>query len=163
MIIANSMKYCYANYETFCLGGKMWNKINPLYAAAYFIALAISYATAYFTNPAMDLFHWKEPTFVADKRGFFSGADERTWTFTKLPPLEPESSASANSATSAFMSLFLHGETTEAEHYAWSAKLFLNSLVSISQMLWNCKSYFSFFENINILLTALILFDKMTL
>ena len=26
------------------------------------------------------------------------GAGKRTWTFTKLPPLEPESSASANSA-----------------------------------------------------------------
>ena len=29
---------------------KIWNKINPSYAAAYFIALAISYALAYFTN-----------------------------------------------------------------------------------------------------------------
>ena len=29
---------------------------------------------------------------------FSIGAGKRTWTFTKLPPLEPESSASANSA-----------------------------------------------------------------
>ena len=80
------MKYCYAiwnnpsDYEIFCLSGKMWNKINPSYAAAYFIASAISYATAYFTNPARDLFHWKEPTLVVDKCGFFSGG--RRWIRT---------------------------------------------------------------------------------
>ena len=32
----------------------------------------------------------------------FSGAGKRTWTSTKLPPLEPESSASANSAMPAY-------------------------------------------------------------
>ena len=33
---------------------------------------------------------------------FFFGAGKRTWTSTKLPPLEPESSASANSAIPAY-------------------------------------------------------------
>ena len=32
----------------------------------------------------------------------FCGAGKRTWTSTKLPPLEPESSASANSAMPAY-------------------------------------------------------------
>lgn len=43
------------------------------------------------------------------KNGMFSivmniryGADEGTWTPTKLPPLAPEASASADSATSAY-------------------------------------------------------------
>ena len=49
-VITFWMKYCCAiwnnpsDYEIFCLIGKMWNKINPLYASAYFIASAISYA-----------------------------------------------------------------------------------------------------------------------
>ena len=48
LLAVHLMKYCYAiwnnllDYEIFCLGGKMWNKINPSYAAAYFIATAIS-------------------------------------------------------------------------------------------------------------------------
>ena len=36
------------------------------------------------------------------REDFDAGADERNRTSTGLPPLEPESSASTNSATSAF-------------------------------------------------------------
>ena len=43
--------------------------------------------------------HWKKPL---PKKWFFSGAGNRTWTYMKESSLEPESSASTNSAIPAF-------------------------------------------------------------
>ena len=40
----------------------MWNKINPSYAAAYFIASAISYLKD-ISQIRKDLFHWKKHRF----------------------------------------------------------------------------------------------------
>ena len=50
----------------------MWAETNPSYAAAYFIASAILYATAYFTNPERDLFHGKASFVKSQKRLFLN-------------------------------------------------------------------------------------------
>ena len=58
------MKYCFAIWNNLWLWNilstaKIWNKINPLYATAYFIALAISYPQD-ISQIRKDLFHWKK-------------------------------------------------------------------------------------------------------
>ena len=51
---------------------------------------------------------------------FFFGAGKRTWTFTKLPPLEPESSASANSAIPAYLVQGSHLVPFGARNGTWT-------------------------------------------
>ena len=76
------------------------------------------------------------------------GADEGTWTHMKLPSLEPESSASASSATSAYMwtrvtswsrlfcflfSFLLEGETCNSESGAFFYLLVMFPEVSLPE------------------------------
>ena len=89
----------FVNCEIWCWRIK-WNEINPLTPAG------ISHAEGVFH--ARSVFHKSRKGFISMKKdrseliGLFSGADSRTWTCTVLPPLEPESSASAYSTISAY-------------------------------------------------------------
>ena len=77
----------------------MWNEINPFSRPqAFHTPQAYFTHEVHFTNPARDLFRWKKTPFGV----FFLGAGDRTWTHMNVHSLEPESSASANSATSAY-------------------------------------------------------------
>ena len=92
----------FGHCEIFRLRGK-WNEINPLTRrSAFHMPQAYFTCVANFTNPARDLFRWKETTFVlVDKGCFFSGADGRTRTGMNKSA-DFKSAVSANSTTSAY-------------------------------------------------------------
>ena len=78
-----------------------WNK-SLTRRSAFHTPQAYFTCEANFTNPARDLFRWKETAFVlVDKSGFFSGAADRGRTGTLFRARDFKSLVSAYSTTAA--------------------------------------------------------------
>ena len=98
--------------------------------------------------------HSKNAPLSVDKSAFFVGADDETWTHTVLLPLEPESSASANSATSAYLIVWTFAHLIIITENKEKVKMLLRKK-------WKVWNFFLICERRSILLTVWVFCSKM--